>query len=158
MQDLNFYIGKQDENSQLIHLTGLLWGQLSSHLDKVLSKVNLNIAKFNILMIIKHVGQEKGLLQNEISSRLLVTASNITKLLDKLEIDSLITRNAKENDRRAKIIKITKKGSDLLDGIWQEYQDAIRKISPEISLVKKKELIKNMQNWADCISNCHGPT
>ena len=152
MQDINFYIGKQDENSQLIHLIGLLWGRLSSHLDKVLSEVNLNIAKFNILMIIKHVGQEKGLLQNEISNRLLVTASNITKLLDKLEIDSLITRNAKENDRRAKIIKITKKGADLLDGIWQEYQNAVREISPEISNAEKKTLIKNLQNWADNIS------
>lgn len=158
MQDIDFYIDKQDEDSQLIHLTGFLWGQLNSYLDKVLSKVNLNTAKFNVLMIIKHVGQEKGLLQNEISNRLLVTASNITKMLDKLEIDSLITRNAKENDRRAKIIKITKQGSELLDEIWQEYQDAIKKTSPKITNAEKKVLIKNMQNWAEYISNCEGST
>ena len=58
-------------------------------------------------MIIKHLGQQNGIQQNEISKRLLVTPSNITKLLDKLEKENMITRNSKTNDKRVKLIKIT---------------------------------------------------
>lgn len=39
-------------------------------------------------------------------------------MLDKLEKDNLVTRISMPGDRRVKRIKITKKGSDLLDMVW----------------------------------------
>ena len=126
--NIEIYFENQDEKSKLIYTIGLLWGKISSRLDEILQKEKLNISKFNILMTIKHTGGYDGIQQNEISKRLLVTASNITKLLDKLEKDGLITRNSKKDDRRVKLIRITDYGSNLLDKVWPEYKLSIEKL------------------------------
>ncbi len=126
--NIEIYFENQDEKSKLIYMIGLLWGKISSRLDEILQKEKLNISKFNILMIIKHTGGYEGIQQNEISKRLLVTASNITKLLDKLEKDGLITRNSKKDDRRVKLIRITDYGSNLLNQVWPEYKRTIEEL------------------------------
>ncbi|MBF0252295.1 MAG: MarR family transcriptional regulator [Candidatus Omnitrophica bacterium] len=59
------------------------------------------------------------------STKLLVTTSNMTRMIDKLEKEKLVTRIALEGDRRVKRILITKKGSDLLDKAWMPYKNAV---------------------------------
>ena len=147
--DKNFdlYFEGQSENAKLIYTTGILWADISARLDKILAKVNLNISKFNILMIIKHIGAKDGIQQNEISKRLLVTASNITKLLDKLENEGMITRNEKKGDKRVKLIKITKNASKLLDNIWTEYNSEIENITKSINKKELKTLETMLFKW-----------
>lgn len=149
-KDFDIYFEGQNESTKLIHTIGLLWGQINSRLDEILAEYKLNISKYNILMIIKHIGGSDGIQQNEISKRLLVTASNITKLLDKLEKDGLITRNASKNDRRVKLIRITDYGSSLLDKIWPIYintnRELLAKIPPAEALNTEKILVEWLIN------------
>ena len=146
-KNLEIYFDGQDKNTKLIHAIGLLWGQISSKLDEVLAPAKLNISKFNILMIIKHVGGYDGIQHNEISKRLLVTASNITKLLDKLEKDGLITRNTKKGDRRVKLIRITDYGSKTLDKIWPKYLKITKKINSHIASVDADYVELVLVDW-----------
>lgn len=146
-KDIDLYFEGQNENSKLIYSIGLLWGQISAKLDDILSKYGLNISKFNILMIIKHIGGTDGIQQNEISKRLLVTASNITKLLDKLEKDEMITRNNKAGDRRVKLIRITEPTSKLLDDIWPIYSKTIKEITSHVKKSDAKLLDKILLEW-----------
>ena len=145
--NIEIYFENQDEKSKLIYTIGLLWGKISSSLDGVLQKNNLNISKFNILMIIKHIGGYDGIQQNEISKRLLVTASNITKLLDKLEKDGLITRNSKKDDRRVKLIRITDYGSNLLNQVWPEYKRTMEELISKIPSDKIFAVEKILLEW-----------
>lgn len=146
-KDLDLYFEKQNDSSKLIYTIGLLWGQISNKLDTLLSKYNLNISKFNILMIIKHIGSKDGIQQNEISQRLLVTPSNITKLLDRLEKDKMISRNPKENDRRVKLIKISETASSLLDEIWPYYSAEVLKITEKLAENDKQDIEKILVEW-----------
>ncbi|MCR5260283.1 MAG: MarR family transcriptional regulator [Candidatus Gastranaerophilales bacterium] len=150
MQD-NIYLEKQSTDAKLIYTAGFLWNNINDKIDKTLKPYNLNSAKFNILMIIKHVGKDEGVQQNFISDKLLVTPSNITKMLDKLEAEELITRNDKKNDRRVKIIKITQKGIELLDKVWNEYKQTISNLSPKISEKDKESLLAALIKWQDNI-------
>ncbi len=146
-KDLDLYFEKQNDSSKLIYTIGLLWGQISNKLDSLLYKYNLNIAKFNILMIIKHIGSKDGIQQNEISQRLLVTPSNITKLLDRLEKEKMISRNPKENDRRVKLIKISDTASSLLDEIWPYYSAEVIKITEKLAENDKQDIEKILVEW-----------
>ena len=146
-KDINLYFENQTEDAKLIYTIGILWSQISTRLETVLSKFDLNIAKFNILMIIKHAGTKEGIQQNEISKRLLVTASNITKLLDKLEKDGMITRNSKENDRRVKLIMITDSASKLLDKAWKIYQKEVNAITAKMPEKEAKRLNEKLLEW-----------
>ena len=149
-KDLNLYFEGQDEKSKLVYSVGLLWGKINSSLDEVLSEFNLNVSKFNILMIIKHVGGYDGIQQNEISKRLLVTASNITKLLDKLEKEGMITRNSKKDDKRVKLIRITDFASKLLDNAWIKYSEKIEiltsNFSEKTALEQKEKIVEWLTN------------
>ncbi len=147
METVDLYMKVNNPHSRLIYITGFIWNILSSELDKTLSKTGLNLSKFNILMIIRFVGGEEGIQQNEISKKLLVTPSNITKLLDKLETEDFITRNNKAGDKRVKIIKVTQKSITLIDNIWQEYNQKVNSLCPDIKEYELLSLIDKLASW-----------
>ena len=149
-KNLDLYFEGQNEKSKLVYSVGLLWGKINSTLDEVLSEFNLNVSKFNILMIIKHVGGYDGIQQNEISKRLLVTASNITKLLDKLEKEGMITRNSKKDDKRVKLIRITDFASKLLDNAWIKYSEKIELLTSNFT---EKEALKQSEKIVEWLTN-----
>ncbi len=51
-----------------------------------------------------------GMMLSELSKRMLVTAGNITPLVDRLIADGLISRTASEIDRRVQIVSLTVEG------------------------------------------------
>jgi DNA-binding MarR family transcriptional regulator len=110
---------------------------IEKEIETCLKPFNLNPTSFNALMIIKHQGKDQGISQIEIGKRLIVTASNMTKLLDKLNKEGFVQRFAQEGDRRVNLIKITQKGSDLLDQAWPGYKAKVQEIT---SLVDQEEL------------------
>jgi len=114
--------GEDRINEEVVYTIARSYVFLEQAISGFLSKYNLTPAKFNILLMAKHKGNSKGLPQNEIARLLLVTISNITRMVDKLEKDNYVERLAKKGDRRVNLIKITEKGSALLDEIWPEYK------------------------------------
>jgi MarR family 2-MHQ and catechol resistance regulon transcriptional repressor len=98
-------------------------------------------------MVIKHVGKETGISQNELSNQLFVSAANITKLIDGLEKKEWVVRGSYDNDRRVKLIKITDKGSKLLDTVWLEHVKAINNILDNFSQADKEALNKYLEGF-----------
>ena len=92
-------------------------------------------------MLVKHGGGEKGLPQNEIATRLIISGSDVTGLIDRLEKEGLLTRNAAAGDRRVKLVKITPKGSALLDKLWTGHLKEIEQVMRSLTLKEQKVLI-----------------
>lgn len=133
-------------NDSIVYSIGRLYVLLDSYLYSVAYKeYSLNAAKFNLLMVIKHIGKDKGLSQTELGNNLYVTAANITKLIDAVERDGLVLRMASSSDRRVNLIKITDKGSRLLDEIWPKHVSGINKILEKFSSVDKDKLGQLLQ-------------
>lgn len=85
---------------------------LGPTLDAGLRKRNLTAAQFNTLLILRNAGPD-GLLMGQIGERLVVTKSNVTGLIDRLEAQGLVMRH-EECDRRAVTVRLTKAGATLL--------------------------------------------
>ncbi len=141
--ELNEYFGINSRKGNFRETAVYALACAYSHIEKEISEhlrpFNLTPAKFNAMMVIKHAGREKGLSQIDIGRRLIVTASNMTRLLDKLEKEGYIERFAREGDRRVKLIKISKKGSDVLDKVWPGYHKQMANIA---NLLNRDELMK----------------
>lgn len=120
---------------------------IEREIENYLKIHGLSASKFNILMVIKHQGKETGISQVEIGKRLVVTASNMTKQLDKLIADGLAERFARQGDRRVNLIKITQKGSDMLDSIWPGYYRKISELADMINLQERETLSKILAKW-----------
>lgn len=67
----------------------------------------LSPAQFDV---IAQVGSAEGIMQRDLAGRLLVTAGNVTQLLDKLEKQGLVTRHA---DGRCNRLGLTDAGRKL---------------------------------------------
>jgi DNA-binding MarR family transcriptional regulator len=139
-------------------LEGAIYGVACTYafLEKIIANhlrpYNLTPAKFNAMMIIKHMGKDKGISQVDIGRRLIVTASNMTRLLDKLEKEALIERLSLAGDRRVNLIKISKKGSDLLDRAWPEYYKKIQELAKLLSQDELRKVTYILDKWCGKIS------
>jgi DNA-binding MarR family transcriptional regulator len=80
----------------------------------------LSMPQFSILMQLHHRGV-CGM--SEVSERFEITPAAASQLVDKLVQSGLIQREEDPNDRRAKSLKLTEKGQELvLEGIEERYR------------------------------------
>lgn len=107
----------------------------------------LTPVKFNTLLLIKHLGGKKGLSQNEICHHLIVSPSNITRLIDRLIADGFVERNLSLADRRVKLIKITKRGSDTLDKLFHGYGEMIQQSVYVLERSEVEQLALLLLKW-----------
>lgn len=141
--------GEGKYHEEIIYSLALLYNIVSSDITNYLKEYKLSIGKLNILIAIKHHGGEEGIRQVEVSKHLIVTPSNMTKMIDKLEKEKLVTRSALEGDRRVNIVKITPKGSDLLDSMWEGYTVRLKHAIGAISKNKQKQLAGLLTEWLE---------
>ncbi|MGE0268100.1 MAG: MarR family winged helix-turn-helix transcriptional regulator [Candidatus Omnitrophota bacterium] len=137
--------GKYPE--EIIYSLALLYNVISTDITNFLKSYGLSIGKLNILIAIQHHGGDEGIRQVEISEHLIVTPSNMTKMLDKLESDGLVMRLELEGDRRVNLIKITKKGADLLTRIWDKYLVQLKQAVSGLNQDKQKQLAGLLTEW-----------
>lgn len=130
-----------------IYKTIEIYNSLNKELDNFFRKYEISSSQFNILMIIKHQAPENGINQAGIAKKMVVCASNMTKLIDKLYEKKLIEKKINLENRRNNIIMITKKGSDLLDDIWIEYVDFVKKITSSIDENERANLCQIILKW-----------
>lgn len=126
---------------------------IEKKIENYLKQYDLSSSKFNMMMVIKHEGAQKGLSQIDVGKKLIVTASNMTKQIDKLIADGMVERFALKGDRRVNLVKITKKGSDLLDEIWPGYIKTLNSIANRLNIQERKVLTKILVKWFDELEN-----
>lgn len=86
---------------------------ISEKFNEVLKPFDLSAEQFNVLRILR--GQDgKAVNMCMIQERMIAKTSNTTRLVDKLLLKELVTREICSENRRKMEITITNKGMDLL--------------------------------------------
>ncbi len=85
---------------------------LARSAEKVLRDGDVSPNQYNVLRILR--GAPEGLPCNEIARRMISRDPDITRLLDRLEKRSLISRCREAKDRRTVLTRITPEGLKLL--------------------------------------------
>jgi DNA-binding MarR family transcriptional regulator len=86
---------------------------VSRHFARVVEPHGLSLAQYNVLRILRGAGAA-GLPTLAIRDRMIDEGSTVTRLLDKLEQASLVTRDRRRPDRRQVLCQITPAGDALL--------------------------------------------
>ena len=147
---------KEKHHKQIIYSLALIYNMVYDGMASFFQQHDLTPGKFNILMVIKHQGKDQGIPQVEIGKHLILTPSNMTKLIDKLEKDGLVVRSALKGDRRVNITKVTKKGSDLLDRVWESYNDKLLALTSDLNKEDQRTLSKLLVSWLNALNNQKG--
>lgn len=90
---------------RLLSCSRLIENDIRRHLN---AEFEFSLPRFDILAQLDRA--DDGLVLGEVSKRLMVSAGNITSLVEGLVKTGHITRTTSSGDRRAQIIKLTDKG------------------------------------------------
>lgn len=71
---------------------------------------------------------ERRLRMNELAERAVLTRSNITRLVDRMEKAGLVERECVEGDRRGAYARITTAGVAMKKTMWAVYGPAVREL------------------------------
>ncbi len=86
--------------------------QLARRLEPVLKAADISPTQYNVLRILR--GAPGGLTCSEVSNRMISRDPDITRLMDRLEKRSLVSRSRETKDRRVVLSRITEAGLTLL--------------------------------------------
>jgi MarR family 2-MHQ and catechol resistance regulon transcriptional repressor len=113
---------------------------LSPFLNADLRRRRLTAAQFNTLLVLRAAGRD-GLRMGEIGERLVVTKSNVTGLVDRLERDGLV-RRGEQADRRATVVRLTDAGARLLDRAIPSHVELLSELTGCLAPREKKQLVR----------------
>lgn len=105
-------------------------------------------SEFNILFVL---AREDGLSQVEIGRMLLTDKSNITHLVDSLEIADLLERRSAPGDRRANSVVLTPRGRSVTAELEIRYRIAVDNVMERFSNTDKKALTRLSRKLARSI-------
>lgn len=104
--------------------------RVEDKIERALGRHGLSLAKLNILTML--VDSERPLSLGEIATRLACVRSNVTQLVDRLESDGLVRRQADPTDRRSISAVVTddgrerqRSGSEALSAVQSDVTQAL---------------------------------
>ena len=112
---------------------------LQSHkkLEDDLAKLGLTPPQFYVLATIGYAG---GLPFGEIGAKMMVTVSNLTGIVDRLEEKKLVLRKRDEVDRRVVHVVLTEKGAKLYKSTIPLFEKSVERIFVGLGKTEQKEL------------------
>jgi len=140
-KEMGFKPRKENTSEAVLYNIVRTFTLLNRLFQRHYAQFDVTPAKLNVLMLVKHVGGEEGLPQREIAKRLIISGSDVTGLIDRLEKDGLLARGGASNDRRIKLVKITSKGAALLDRLWPAHMERVESVMSSLSRKEQQHLI-----------------
>lgn len=109
-----------------------------------LARHHISQGRFTVLMLLNRCMNEPctpAALADE--SR--VTRATMTGLIDTLEKDGLVIREADAGDRRTILVRLTKQGEAFLKGMLPDYFQCVSAIIQPLSENERKQLVRLLQ-------------
>ena len=126
------------EKKTLLNLT-LTNQNLIECFNEILKPFDISNEQFNVLRILR--GQENHILNmRSIQERMLAKTSNTTRLVDKLLLKNLVTRNICPSNRRKIEIKLTADGVNLLNELDPKVERYDASFSAKLTNVELQQL------------------
>ena len=131
--------------------------KLQRHIEAVLrerlrAEFATTLPRFDVMAALFH--HRQGLRMSELSSFLKVSNGNVTGIVDRLVQDGSIMRVPVEGDRRAMVVRLTKKARDEFSHMAQVHEGWVDELLAELSRADAEMMIACM----DLLNQSQGET
>lgn len=109
----------------------------NKRLQDELERLDLTPPQFYVLATIGYAG---GLPFGEIGEKMMVTVSNLTGIVDRLEEKGVVARERDARDRRIVRVRLTEKGSKLYKNTIPLFEKCIAQFFSPLDKSQQKEL------------------
>lgn len=137
-----------DVNLKLVIATAKCYNTMFSKIEKNVQCYGLNISEFGVLEMLYHKGEQPV---QKIAEKILVTSGTITYVIDKLQQKELVFRKKCEKDKRVFYVCLTKKGEELIEGLFDKYKEFLTDLFSEMDEMLKREIVSNLFTLTDSI-------
>ena len=125
-----------------VHVWLVLWKAaraVEAYAEGSIVHLDLCGSDFAVLEALLHRGP---LPINEIGRKVLLTSGSITVAVDRLEIKGLVERRSSPDDRRAKIVHLTREGKRLITRAYSQHAEDMERLASELSPNDRSTLIR----------------
>jgi MarR family 2-MHQ and catechol resistance regulon transcriptional repressor len=128
----------EDHARELFIVLARAYTWISAHATRDIRHYGLNSTEFGILELLYHKGP---LPLQQIGEKILISSGNITYCIDKLVSKQLLVRKPATSDRRVTFAELTPRGRRLLDEIFPQHEQALRKAMDGLSAEEQTQAI-----------------
>jgi DNA-binding MarR family transcriptional regulator len=117
------------------------YGTLQRLMEPYFAQFDLTPPQFQVLCIaIRFQGEPPT--QRELAREMYVSFPNVTILLKRLEGKGLIERDGNPADRRAKHVRVSRRGKKLLQRIWRVHPRQMDLVMKGLSAAERREMAR----------------
>src|SRR3954453_15317571 len=110
-----------------------LANHLTAQLCVVYERFGLSEGEFDVLATLRRAGEPYELAPGALAEHTMVTTGAMTKRLDRLERNGLVTRRRRADDGRGRVVGLTAAGRALIDRAFTEHMRNERRLLDELS-------------------------
>lgn len=124
-----------------------LAGHLTDQLTVVYRRFGLSEGEFDVLAALRRAGKPYERAPGELANFTMVTTGAMTKRIDRLERDGLVTRRPSSEDGRGRVVALTAAGRKLIDRAFTEHMRNERRLLDELAAADAARLEKLLTAW-----------
>lgn len=94
---------------------------LTAELVQVYREHGLGEGEFDVLAALRRAGEPFERAPGDLANHTMVTTGAMTKRIDRLEAAGLVTRRPSANDGRGRVVALTQKGRETIDGAFEAH-------------------------------------
>lgn len=145
----------QQPEGAVIYALARTYHLVLRRLSAIYARFGLSAASFNLLLLLER-GRQGACSQRELCGRLVVSPSDMTGLVDRLEYRGLVRRSAGPN-RRTKRLHVTPAGSRLLEQVWPEHARAIEGLVTLLRPAERRLLARALERVRRAVASPASP-
>ncbi|MGE5703706.1 MAG: MarR family winged helix-turn-helix transcriptional regulator [Clostridia bacterium] len=130
---------EKDASLSLFIVLSRAYKAVAAHSEQDIRLSGLNPTEFGVLELLYHKGQHP---LQQIGEKILLASGSITYVVDKLEKKGYLERKSCPEDRRITYATITEEGTRLMDRIFPQHTEAIRKAMEGLDPDEKETAIR----------------
>lgn len=112
-------------------------GAMASYVETCIASEGLGISDFMVLEVLLHKGP---MTISTIGEKVLLANASMTAAVDRLEQKRWVVRQSSENDRRAKIVALTREGRAFISELYAEHAQDIEAVTSVLTQREQDQL------------------
>jgi len=124
-----------------------LAGHLTEQLCVVYRRYGLSEGEFDVLATLRRAGAPYERAPGELAAHTMVTTGAMTKRIDRLERDGLVTRRRSATDGRGRVVALTSAGRELIDQAFTEHMRNERRLLDHLDPADAAHLERLLAAW-----------
>ncbi len=106
--------------------------------QRLREQFGITLPRFDLMAQLER--EPQGLSMGELSRRMMVTGGNVTTIVDQLEREQLVQRQAQPHDRRAFIVRLTTAGREAFVAMAQAHETWVVELLSPLTDAQQEQL------------------